>query len=471
MFLNKKTKIIATIGPLSGSEAVLEKMIALGVDAIRLNFSHGDYREKGFTIKKVREVGKKLGTYTAIIADIQGPKIRVGTLPKNGLTLKDNQEIIIDCNKREFKNNHIPVPSKTFRNGTPVGSKVFLDDGTIIIKITAKKDSTFKAVVLKGGILFSKKGINVPMLSISGSVLSSKDKSDIRFATRAKVDYIALSFLRNAKDVKEAKKFINDPNIKIIAKIERPEAIFHIDEITDEADVIMIARGDLGIETPLWELPVRQKEIVEKVRKKIKPVIIATQMLDSMIRNPLPTRAEVSDVANAAYDGADAVMLSGETASGKNPLEAVEMMRKVLTSTEHSQRYVKDYNPAHSSIFLSIAKSAADIASEVNAKAIFVETLGGQSAKIISHFRPKNTIVALTNNERTAHQLSLVWGVMPILFKNKKIKTIDDLVLPGISILTHNRFLKKGDIILCAYDEKFKLSKKADVSTITIKLI
>ena len=333
MIFSKKTKIIATIGPSSDNEEIIEKLISLDLGAARLNFSHGSHKEHGEVIKSIKKIEKKFNKHIDIIADIQGPKIRVGNLPDTGIEFKVGQEITIDTGTREFYENRIPMPSLLFRDGTKEGHIVFLDDGAMQIKITNKYAGIFKAIVLRGGILFSKKGVNVPSLEISSSILNAKDKADIEFAVNAGVDYIALSFLRNSADVKEARKFLGKAKVKIIAKIERPEALKNIKEIVDESDIIMIARGDLGIETPLWELPVRQKEIIELVKKEKKPVIVATQMLDSMIRNPLPTRAEVSDVANAVFEEADFVMLSGETASGKYPVEAVEMMRKIIDSS------------------------------------------------------------------------------------------------------------------------------------------
>jgi len=471
MLFTKKTKIIATIGPSSENRDILEKMITGGVDCVRLNFSHNNHKSHGEIIKSIRSIEKKIKKHVAIIADIQGPKMRVGELPREGVTLKDGQKIVLDTNKKNFENNIIPIPSKTFMNGTKEGNIVFFDDGVIKLRILTKSKSKFEAIVLKGGILFSNKGSNVPALEIKGSALSAKDKSDIIFAIHSGVDYIALSFLRTTEDLKEARKVINNKKIKIIAKIERPEAILNIDKIIDEADAIMIARGDLGIETPLWELPIRQKEIVEKVRNKMKPVIVATQMLDSMTRNPLPTRAEVSDVANAVYDSADAVMLSGETASGKNPLEAVEMMRKILESTEISQEYMRNYDNNEASMILSIGKSASDIASEIGSKAIFVETLSGESAKIISYFRPKNIIIVITDDDKVACQLSLVWGIIPFVFKKKSIKKINDLISDAILMLKNRNFLRNGDKIVCVYDENFKFTGKANTNTITIKSV
>jgi len=471
MIFNKRTKIIATIGPSSDSPELLEKLIVNGADCIRLNFSHGDHTSHGKIIQLIRKVEKKLERNIAIIADIQGPKMRVGIMPKEGVMLNDGEEVTLDCSKNQYEGAIIPIRSETFAEGTKVGDPVFLDDGVIKLEITEKQGGVFKARVVKGGLLFSNKGINVPSLQIKGSVLSAKDRSDIEFAVASNADYVAISFLRDANDVREAKAYINNPHIKVIAKIERPEAIKNIDEIIEESDAVMVARGDLGIETPLWELPIRQKEIIEKVRAKMKPVIVATQMLDSMIRNPLPTSAEVSDVANAVYDSADAVMLSGETASGKNPLEAVEMMGKILQSTEKSQHYVEDLNEAIHTPFLSIARSASDIASEIKSKAIFVETLSGETAKTISYFRPKNMIIAITDNEKIACQLALVWGVIPYVLKKKSIKKIQDLITPIAETLKEKNFLKSGDTIVCVYDETFKLSGKANTNTISIQTV
>ena len=468
MFTNKKTKIVATIGPVSEKEEVLEKLIASGIDAARLNFSHGSHEEHGNRIKLIRKIEKKLNRHIAIIADIQGPKIRIGNLPESGIELKNGQEITIDTGTREFYENRIPLPSLLFRDGTKEGHLVFLDDGTLQIKITSKRAGIFKAIVIKGGILFSKKGVNVPSLEISSSILNAKDKADMEFAVKAGADYVALSFLRNAQDVKDAKKFLGKTDIKIIAKIERPEALVNIDEIIDEADAVMVARGDLGIETPMWKLPIRQKEIIEKVRNKMKPVIVATQMLDSMIRNPIPTRAEVSDIANAVYDSADAVMLSGETANGKYPLEAVEMMNKILKATEKDQIYINNYTE-DSSLTNAVAHSVTHIASEIKAKAIFTGAITGNSAKVISFFRPKTIIIAITNEEKIAQQLSLVWGVIPFLVKNKKIKNAKDLLVPGVIALKENGFLNKGDKIVYRYHEK--LGDSGSANTVTVRSI
>ncbi len=443
MITNKKTKIVATIGPSSDNEKTLEKFISLGVDGMRLNFSHGSHQEHGRTINLIRKTEKKLNRHIAIIVDVQGPKIRVGNLPEIGIELKTNQEITIDTGTREFYNDRIPLPSLMFRDGTKVGHTVFIDDGSLQIKITNKYGGIFKAIVVRGGILFSKKGINVPDLENNSSILNAKDKADIEFAVKSKADYIAISFIRSEKDIKGVKKFLGKAKIKIIAKIERPEALLNIEKIIDEADAIMIARGDLGIETPLWELPVRQKEIIEVARKKMKPVIVATQMLDSMIRNPTPTRAEVSDVANAVFDSADAVMLSGESALGKYPIEAVDMMRKILEATDNSPNYLCDnLNISNPNPITTVAKSALNMAHETGAKAIIIETIDETLPEAFSYFRENICIVGVTKKPGIAQLLALVWGITPLATENNKS------LKPVIKNLTDNEITKKGDKVV-----------------------
>lgn len=443
MISKKKTKIIATIGPSSENEKMLEKLITIGIDGARLNFSHGSHEEHGNRIKLVRKISKKQKKYIAVIADIQGPKIRIGNLPEAGIKLENGQEITIDTGTRELYENRIPLPSLLFRDGTEIGHVVFLDDGALQIEITEKRAGIFKAKVLKGGILFSKKGVNVPSLGISSNILSAKDKADIEFAVKAGADYIALSFLRNAKDIKDARKFLGKSKIKIIAKIERPEALLNIAEIIDEADVVMIARGDLGIETPLWELPVRQKEIIELVRSKVKPVIVATQMLDSMTRNPIPTRAEVSDVANAVFDLTDCVMLSGESANGKYPSEAVDMMRKIVESSDkHQEPLHDDFEEKEITSQFPAARSTVDISENSDAKAIITEVTDGIFTKAISHFRPKAPIIAVAKDETLARTLSLYRGVTPFYSKSK------NYMKDVIAFLKENQIISNGDKVV-----------------------
>ncbi len=450
MIPNKKTKIIATIGPSSEQEKTLEKIIAAGIDCARLNFSHGSHQEQGNRIKLIRKIEKKYNRNIAIIADIQGPKIRIGNLPTTGVELKIGQEVSIDTGTREFYDGRIPLPSLMFRDGTKEGHHVLLDDGNLQLKITSKYGGIFKAVVTRGGILYPKKGVNVPDLDNNSSILNAKDRADIEFAVKAKANYIAISFIRTANDIKGVKKFLGKSKMKIIAKIERPEALSNLAEIINEADAIMIARGDLGIETPLWELPIRQKEIIESVRKETKPVIVATQMLDSMIRNSVPTRAEVSDVANAVFDSTDAVMLSGETASGQYPLESVEMMNKILSATDNNPNSSCDNinKKVHAHHDLLIAKSAAEMATNPEVKAIVVNALNETLPTAISHFRSCTPIIATTSKPEVAQLLALVWGVNTLLTKSK------NPINEAKKTLLANGNLKSGEQIVCVYDSK-----------------
>jgi pyruvate kinase len=443
----RKTKIVATIGPASEKPDVLAQLISEGVDVIRLNFSHGSHEEHGARIDTVRKVSAKVGKPVAIVCDLQGPKIRIGKVPSEGIQLSEGAEIIFDASTAVYQNGNIPLPSPIFLEGTHEGDLVYLDDGTLQVRITKVVSPLFHALVVKGGVLTSNKGVNVPDLKLSRPILEDKDKSDLKYAVKAGVDYIALSFIRNAEDIREARKFMKNSKVKIIAKVERPEALANIDEIVAETDAVMVARGDLGVETPIWALPVRQKEIIDRCRLAGKPVIVATQMLDSMIRNPIPTRAEVSDVANAVYDSADAVMLSGESANGKYPLETVSMMRHILEETEsHQVFFGKKIKAEVHPVTQSLAKAAKYLVSDLNAKFIFAGTSGGSTAYAVSQFRPKVPVVALTSDQMVANQLALAWGVVPMVFE--KVKKVTDLPGLGIKQLTKKGQIAKGDKVI-----------------------
>lgn len=400
---------------------MLERLIREGVDAIRLNFSHGSHEEHGNRLRRVRTLEKKFGWPIAVIADLQGPKMRIGKLPEEGIDLKEGEIAEFDASLEKYDGSAIPLPSPVFKQGAKKGARVLFDDGLLEVEIINVRGSLFTTRVHRGGMLFSKKGVNVPELELRKSILEKKDREDMAFAVKSGADYIALSFLRNAADIRVARKLLGSSPIKIIAKIERPEALENLDEIIEAADAVMVARGDLGIETPLWELPVRQKQIIERAHAHMKPVIVATQMLDSMIRNPIPTRAEVSDVANAVFDQADAVMLSGESASGKYPVEAVRMMRRTLEATEkYVPSFMDDDRDAIVPVSMSVAKSAKYIASEIGAKFIFIGTASGFTAQAVACHRPETPIISITDNERIARSLALVWGINSIFLKQGK---------------------------------------------------
>ena len=446
MHLTRKTKIVATIGPASEKPEILNLLIKEGIDAARLNLSHGSHAEHKARIELIRKLSKKNGRYVAVIADLQGPKIRIGSIPEGGIELKDGKKVVINTAISSYNGKEIPLPSKIFSKGVKKGAQILMDDGKISLEVTDINGNLFTAKVIRGGILLSKKGVNLPMLEMDATALEKKDRTDIPFALKAGVDYIALSFLRRAEDMNIVRKLIAGSNIKLIAKIERPEAMGNLSEIIRATDAVMVARGDLGIETPIWALPVKQKEIVNASRGEMKPVIVATQMLESMIENPIPTRAEVSDVANAVYDGADAVMLSAESASGKYPVESVRMMRLIIEETEKNIPFFRTKKETEKlPITLSVARSAKHIAYDVGAEFIFTGTASGYSAQAVSHFRPKHAIFALTHDEKVARQLALVWGVTPLVVKGK---TVSSLSVIAENILKKNKIVKKGDRIV-----------------------
>ncbi|MDP3954541.1 MAG: pyruvate kinase [bacterium] len=443
---NRKTKIIATIGPASEKPDILEVLIKEGVDAARLNLSHDSHENHQRRIDLIRKFSKKYDRYVAIICDLQGPKIRIGSLPADGVELVAGKKVVINASVSKYEKKEIPLPSDIFAKGVKKGARVLLDDGMMEMKVLSVKGPRFNCVVYRGGKLLSNKGVNVPTLELRKSILEEKDRTDIDFAKKAGADYIALSFLRTAKDVLDAKKLIKDTGIKLIAKIERPEAVHNLQEIIKAADGIMVARGDLGIETPIWALPVKQKEIIDITRNYTKPVIVATHMLDSMTRKSLPTRAEVSDVANAVYDGADAVMLSSESASGSYPIESVKMMRSILEETEKSLEYFKIKKmDKELPITMSVARSARYIAYDVGAKFIFAGTASGYSARAVSNFRPKQQIIGLTSNDVIARQLNIVWGVTPRVIR---AKTVANLAPIAATKLFKKNKIKRGDRIV-----------------------
>ncbi len=331
----RKTKIVATLGPASESGAVLAQLIEHGLNIARLNFSHGTHADHGTRLKNVREVSKQLNIPVAVMGDLQGPKMRLGIF--DDTPVKKGDVIILDTSISEQTGTHIPFPSPVFAAGSQVGDTVFIEDGQNAGRVQKVEGPLFYVEMLTNGMLKNRKGVNAPNLHLRSSILEDKDKTDLRFCLKLGVDYLAISFVRTAEDIREVRKLITEAKAeapKIIAKIERPEALTNIKEILEEADGIMFARGDLGVETPLTQLPLRQKEVVRLANEMGVFVIVATQMMESMMHNPIPTRAEVSDVANAVLDGADAVMLSGETSKGHYPLEVVRTMSDIVMETE-----------------------------------------------------------------------------------------------------------------------------------------
>ena len=452
--MEKRTKIVATIGPSSSSEEILMKMINEGVNVFRINFSHGTHQDHIEAIKKIKKVDHNLGSHTAILADLQGPKIRIGEMPNDGVLLKENDEFYLTT----LKEHQLPLAASISLKQLPLdvkkGEKILLDDGKIhlIVKETNKKD-TIKTKVIAGGILFSRKGVNLPDTNISVSSLTKKDKEDLKVAIEQKVDWIGFSFVRSAREVIELKHLISNLNgdAKVIAKIEKPEAVKDLNSIMEETDAIMVARGDLGVEVPLEKVPLIQKKIVRMAQNMAKPVIIATQMMESMMDNITPNRAEVNDVANAVMDGADAVMLSGETSVGKHPVEVIKIMSRIINEVEEKfdPIFVKETIPNKNEnrfITDSICFNVCRLSQRVDAKAIVTMTYSGYTAYKISSQRPKANIFVFSSNKKLLSTLSLLWGVSTFYY-NKTIST-DHTIADIKHFLKENKLAKPKDLII-----------------------
>lgn len=415
----RRTKIVCTLGPSSNTLEGIEKLYRAGMNVVRINFSHGSHEDHKRTIGFVRKVAKKYQYSLPVLMDLQGPKIRVGQMKDGGQQLKEGQLVKITPDEVEGTSEIIPIDYSGLVDDAREGNQILVDDGLLELKIIKKHERELTAKVVVGGLLKSRKGVNLPDIDISMPSLTEKDIKDLEFGLDVGVDYVAMSFVRSARDVQEVISRVRakGSNAAIIAKIEKPEAVKVIDEIIEEADGIMVARGDLGIEIPSEQVPLVQKNIIERCRTAGKPVITATQMLDSMIVNPRATRAESSDVANAVMDGTDAVMLSGETAAGKYPAEAVQTMVKIIKSVEsnsdsiyYSLKYRKpDWKEKQ--VIESLAYSCVTIAENVDAKAISTITHSGNTARRIAKFRPKVPIIAFTESQIVRRQLNLVWGV------------------------------------------------------------
>lgn len=466
--LKRKAKIVATIGPASRSEQKLRELIQAGMNVARLNFSHGSQKEHGEVIDLIRQISSELSTPVMIFIDLQGPKLRVGTLPANGIFLSVGSEVYfsdITSNKPlstiAVELQSIPISIPGIFSSLDIDHRILLDDGKIEIKITQTADDHAIGQVIVGGSLTSNKGINLPDTSLSISAYTEKDRLDLSFGLSKKVDAFALSFIRTSDEISTVRSEINslnkelDYNPYIIAKIEKPEAITNIDSIIDASDGIMVARGDLAIETSINKVPVYQKLIVEKANQQNKFVIIATQMLESMTSMPIPTRAEASDVANAVLDNADALMLSGETAIGKYPVETLERMSSIILETEQSSRLLKPHKPLstypNETDSLSIARAASELALDSNVSKIFIFTVSGKTAQQLSQTRTEIPLVAFTPNAYTLNKLSVLWGI-----ETHKIdfsSTLDSMIATVDQHMKLAGLQQPGDqvIIVCGY--------------------
>jgi pyruvate kinase len=412
---SRKTKIVATVGPVSSSPEMILKLMQAGVDIFRLNFSHGENSQKLELIRIIRSVSDKLGRQAGILGDLQGPKIRTGKMAGDGMLLTKGEEVVITTDNVLGCDGVIPTIYKSLPHDVHPGSRILLDDGLLELKVVALEGERVRCLVVAGGVLKNNKGINLPGVNVSAPCLTEKDLVDLDFALDAGVDFIALSFVRTAEDIEEIKRLISakGKDTPVVAKIEKPEALRNFKKILEATDAVMVARGDLGVEIEPEKVPVYQKKIIQACNKAGKPVITATQMLDSMIRNPRPTRAETSDVANAIIDGTDAIMLSAETASGDFPVESVETMVRIAKDVESADLHVAV--SAHFSAITTTAQAVAEAscrtAATLKAKAIAVFTRSGSTAALLSAFRPLTPIIAFTTSPEIRRRLSMYWGV------------------------------------------------------------
>ncbi len=450
-----KTKVVATIGPASASREVLKSMIIEGLDVVRLNFSHGEHEQHLKVIQYVRELDRELGTNTSLLADLQGPKLRIGEMPDGGALLVQGTTVRVTTRKQVGSAQIISTNYKEFAADVKAGETVLLDDGKITLKVisTNGKDEVVTQVQ-QGGILSSRKGINLPNTHVSLPSLSEKDLADLDFALAHEVDWIGLSFVRRADDIRALKKIIEsrESHAKVVAKIEKPEAVREIDSIIFETDAVMVARGDLGVEMPLQALPLIQKKVIHKCNEHSKPVIVATQMMESMIQSVTPTRAEVNDVANAVLDGADAVMLSGETSVGKYPVEAIRVMNSIIEEAEkYPDIYYRDLHAPEEvdeSRFItdSVCYSACRLAMRARAAAIVTMSFSGYTGFKISSQRPNAHIFVFTANRKILSQMSLVWGVSAFYYD--KMVSTDQTIADIRYFLRRQSLIKDGEFII-----------------------
>lgn len=410
----RKTKIVATVGPVSSSPEMIQRLMKAGVDIFRLNFSHGENSQKLELIRTIRQVSDKLGRQVGILGDLQGPKIRTGKMAGEGMMLVKGQEVLITTDDVLGGDGIIPTIYRSLPHDVRAGSRILLDDGLLELKVLALEGEQVRCQVVTGGLLKNNKGINLPGVNVSAPCLTEKDLIDLDVALQADVDFIALSFVRTAEDIEQIKSLIasKGKDTPVVAKIEKPEALRNFKKILEATDAVMVARGDLGVEIEPEKVPIYQKKIIQACNRAGKPVITATQMLDSMIRNPRPTRAETSDVANAIIDGTDAIMLSAETASGDFPIESVETMDRIARDVENADLPVVDgkFNVLTTTA-QAVAESSCRTAATIKAKAIVVFTRSGGTAALISAFRPSTQIIAFTASPEIHRRLSIYWGV------------------------------------------------------------
>ena len=450
----KKTKVDCTMGPNTNDKEVMRKLIQNGMDVARFNFSHGDHEEQKFRMDLLKELREEEHAHTAILLDTKGPEIRTGLL-KDGkkVTLQEGNTFVLTMEDIVGDDTKVSLSYKGLAEDVQQGTVILIDDGLIGLKVKEIVDQDIVCEIVNGGELGERKGVNVPNVPVRLPAITEKDKEDIKFGVEQDIDFIAASFVRNAECVLEIRAFLKEldaPYIPIIAKIENAEGIRNIDEIIRAADGIMVARGDMGVEIPAEEVPYLQKMLIQKCNNNFKTVITATQMLDSMIRNPRPTRAEVGDVANAVYDGTDAVMLSGETAQGKYPVEALKMMVHIVESTEQHLDYKEmlEKAGAHRMRNASSALAYATVTTARNLKAacIITPTVSGATARVVSKFKPKTEIIGISPNEDTLRRMQIYWGVRPYCSINAN--STDEICSSALDLVRAKQIAETGDTVV-----------------------
>jgi len=448
----KRTKIVCTLGPASEKEEVLTALIENGLNVTRMNFSHGSHEEHKGRMDLVKKVREKLNKPVAILLDTKGPEIRTGNFDQPEVLLEEGQKFTITMKDVMGTKEMCTVSYKGLADDVVVGDTILIDDGLVGLRVDEVNGDDILCTVENSGIVKNHKGVNVPGVKINLPALTDKDISDIEFGISQGIDFIAASFVRKVSDVLAIREVLernNATDIQIISKIENQEGVDNLDEIIAISDGIMVARGDLGVEIPTEEIPVVQKTMIEKCNKAGKPVITATQMLDSMMRNPRPTRAEVTDVANAIYDGTDAIMLSGETAAGKYPVEAVKTMATIAKRTEETLKYnelLKNRKLEEATVTNAISYATCTTSADLNAKAIISFTTSGHTARMVSKFRPQCPIIATTEDEGVMRRLALVWGVYPV--KTSHVGNTDDLFTTSIASAKEKKYLENGDLVV-----------------------
>lgn len=450
----KKTKVVCTMGPNTNNPEIMRGLVKNGMNVARFNFSHGDYEEHKGRMDLLKQIREEEHANVAILLDTKGPEIRTGVL-KDGkkVHLETGMEFTLTTEDIVGDENRVSITYKGLVEDVDAGKIILIDDGLIGLEVIEKSGKDIRCKVINGGELGERKGVNVPNVPVRLPAITEKDKEDIKFGVSQDIDFIAASFVRNAECILEIRaylKSLNAPYIPIIAKIENSEGIENIDEIIRAADGIMVARGDLGVEIPAEEVPYLQKMMINKCNDNFKTVITATQMLDSMIRNPRPTRAEVTDVANAVYDGTDAVMLSGETAAGKYPIEALQMMVHIIESTEKHLDYDlllgQSGNHLKTGIAGAIGYSSVLAASNLNAKCIITPSVSGATTRVVSNLRPRQRILGVTPNERTMRRMAIYWGVEPL--KSLEFDTTEDITTGAIELALVKKYVEPGDVVV-----------------------